>query len=203
MVPFANYEIEDKIKLMGYNHIVGIDEAGRGPLSGPVTAAAVRIPDECIPKLYGKVKDSKKLSAKKRDELYDIITTTCDVGVGIVSNNLVDDVNVLEATKIAMKKALRDVNNKDFVIVDGTVVLNNIDIPQTQIIKGDLKSISIAAASIVAKVVRDEIMKALHNEFPIYDWAKNKGYGTARHIEALRIYGPCKYHRFSFNKVKQ
>jgi ribonuclease HII len=202
MVFFANYDIEDKFKALNYKYIVGIDEVGRGSLCGPVTSAAVRIPEDFIPELYGKVKDSKKLSAKKRDYLYDLITENCDFGIGMVGNKLIDEINILEATKISMKKALNGVNKKDYALVDGNVVLNNINIPQTQIINGDVQSISIAAASIIAKVTRDDVMMALHSEFPIYDWYHNKGYGTAKHIDAIRVYGPCKYHRFSFNKVK-
>lgn len=202
MTSFADYEIEERLIGQGYKYIVGIDEAGRGPLAGPVTAAAVRIPIDFVPELCGKVKDSKKLSAKKRDELYDIISKNCDVGVCSISNRAIDDINILEATKLAMVRALRGVSKQDFVLIDGTIVLKSIDIPQSPIIKGDSKSVSIAAASIIAKVVRDEIIKALHNEFPVYQWDKNKGYGTKAHIEAIQTYGPCKYHRFTFNKVK-
>lgn len=202
MTPFADYEIEERLMASGYEYIVGVDEVGRGALASCVTAAAVRIPYKFVPELYGKLKDSKKLSPKKRDMLYDIITNNCDVGIYSFSNQVIDDINILEATKLAMIRALNFVKNKDFVLIDGNIILKSIDLPQTPLIKGDSKSMSIAAASIVAKVVRDEIMKALHNEFPIYQWDKNKGYGTKAHIEAIQTYGPCKYHRFSFNKVK-
>lgn len=195
------YEYEDMIKAKGYNYVVGVDEAGRGPGAGPVVAGAVRIPDYTIPALMGKVRDSKKLSAKRREELFEMITNTCDYGIGIMDNNIVDGINILEATKLAMRKAIGDVKYVDYVLVDGTVELD-ISLPQQQIIKGDNLSISIAAASIVAKVTRDDIMKMLHNVYPIYGWDKNKGYLTKLHIKAIREYGATEFHRRTFNKVK-
>ena len=195
------YEYEDEVKKHGYGYIVGIDEAGRGPGAGPVVAAAVRIPDYTIPALMGKVNDSKRLSAKRREELFTMITNTCDYGIGIVDNDVIDRINILNATKTAMIKALADVKFVDYVLVDGTVKLD-ISLPQKQIIKGDNLSISIAAASILAKVTRDEIMEMLHNVYPIYGWDKNKGYLTKFHIKAIREYGATEFHRKSFNKVK-
>lgn len=197
---FPDYIYEDKVKVKGYYYIAGIDEAGRGPGAGPVVASAVRIPDYIIPTLMGKVKDSKKLSAKRREELFEMITNTCDYGIGIIDNNIVDEVNILEATKLAMRKAISDLEYVDYVLIDGTVKLD-IDLPQQQIIKGDNLSISIAAASIVAKVTRDEIMKMLHNVYPIYGWNKNKGYLTKHHIKAIQEYGTTEFHRRSFSKV--
>lgn len=197
----ATYEYEDKVKEKGYHYITGVDEAGRGPGAGPVVAAAVRIPDRFIPVLTGKVKDSKKLSPKRREELFDIITNSCDYGIGVIDNKTIDRINILEATKLAMLNAIDDVRYVDYLLVDGTVVLNT-DLPQQQIIKGDNLSISIAAASIVAKVTRDEIMRTLHNIYPIYGWDKNKGYLTKIHIDAIKEYGATEFHRKSFNKVK-
>lgn len=169
--------------------------------SGPVVAAAVRIPDAQIPILMGRVKDSKKLSDKKRRELFEVIVNTCDYGIGVISNVIIDEINILEATKLAMKKALQAINAVDYVLIDGTVYLSDVDIPQKQVIKGDLKSISIASASIIAKVTRDSIMLTLHEEYPEYNWKKNKGYLTKEHIEAIKLYGVTKYHRNSFRKV--
>jgi ribonuclease HII len=201
MTNFPTYEYEEDLKEKGYKFIVGIDEAGRGPGAGPVVAAAVRIPDFYIPTLMGKVKDSKKLTAKKRDELYGIITYNCDYGVGVINNDIIDEINILEATKLAMRKALSDVKYVDYVLVDGNVKVSGIDVPQKQIVRGDNLSLSVAAASIVAKVVRDDIMTYLHYVYPVYNWRKNKGYLTKEHIEMLRLYGPTEYHRKSFKNV--
>lgn len=196
----ATYEFEDKVKEKGYLYIAGVDEAGRGPGAGPVVASAVRIPDHVIPSLTGKVKDSKKLSPGRREELFEVIINTCDYGVGIIDNRIIDEINILEATKLAMLKAIDDLKFVDYVLIDGTVELN-LDLPQQQIIKGDNLSISIAAASIIAKVTRDEIMEMLHNIYPIYGWDRNKGYLTREHIEAIKEYGITGFHRQSFSKV--
>ena len=202
MAAFPTYEYEEALKKEGnYTFIAGVDEVGRGSASGPVVAAAVRIPDHFLSILEGKVKDSKKLSAKKRDVLYEIITYNCDYGVGLIDNNIVDAINILEATKLAMRQAINGLKYVDYVLVDGNVELSGIDVPQKQIIKGDNLSISIAAASIVAKVSRDSIMTYLHYVYPIYNWKNNKGYLTKEHIKMLRLYGPTDYHRLSFNKV--
>lgn len=198
---FPTYEFEDDIKSKGYDFVAGVDEAGRGPGAGPVVAAAVRIPDYYIPTLMGRVKDSKKLSAKKRDGLYDMITHNCDYGIGVIDNKIIDEINILEATKLAMQKAINDLKYVNYVLIDGTVKVSGIGIPQKQIIKGDNLSLSIAAASIVAKVARDEMMQTLHYVYPVYNWIKNKGYLTKEHIKMLRLYGPSEFHRKSFNKV--
>lgn len=199
---FATYEIEANLKEKGYPYIVGVDEAGRGPLSGPVVAAAVYIPDDAVPQLLSKVTDSKKLTAKKREELFPLIREICDVGVGVVSNTVIDDINILEATKIAMEQAIFALKGIDYVLIDGTVKLKDFPYPQEQVIKGDAKSISIAAASVIAKVTRDRIMLDLHDIWSFYGWDKNKGYGTKVHIEAIKEYGPCEMHRMTFRKVK-
>lgn len=202
---YATYELENQLLEEGCGkYIVGVDEVGRGPGAGPVTAGAVWIPDWRLPKLMTKIRDSKTLTEKKREELFNLIDETCLWAVESVDNNVIDDINILNATKLAMEKALvnlGDVVDADHVLIDGTVKLDGLWIPQTQVIRGDQKSISIAAASIMAKVTRDEEMKTLHWIYPQYDWLNNKGYLTANHISALKEYGPCKYHRMSFRRV--
>lgn len=198
---FATYELEEEAKSQGYDFVAGVDEVGRGPGAGSVMAAAVIIPEDYLPKLMGRVKDSKKLSEKKREALYEEIIQNCEYGIGKISNNVIDEINILEATKLAMRDALRCLKNVDYALVDGTVKLHDLWVPQQQVIRGDSKSISIAAASIVAKVIRDEEMRTLHWIYPQYGWIRNKGYLTKEHIEALKEYGPCKYHRMSFRRV--
>ena len=198
---YPTYDIEDTVKSKGFRYIAGVDEAGRGPGAGPVVAAAAVIPEEVIPDLLLKVNDSKKLTAKKREALYSIIMERCDVGVGLISSDTIDDINILQATKLAMKEALSNLHNVDYAIIDGTVLLNDLWVPQDQVIKGDNKSISIATASIIAKVVRDKVMLDLHDIFPIYGWDTNKGYLTKRHVEAIKLYGITEFHRESFRKV--
>jgi len=195
------YFLEKEVISRGYNFVAGVDEAGRGPGAGPVVASAVRIPSARVEELIELgVNDSKKLSEKRREALYEEIITTCDYGIGIINNDIIDEINVLEATKLAMVKAINDLMLCDFALIDGTVVLK-IPIEQKQIIKGDSKSISIAAASILAKVTRDRIMYNLHEKFPIYHWNTNKGYLTAKHIVAIKKYGITEYHRLSFKRV--
>lgn len=195
---FPTYSIEDEIKAKGFKYISGVDEVARGTLVGSVVAAAVVIPDVFITKLMYKVNDSKKLSPKKREELYKLITDNCDYGIGEVSNEEIDRINILEATRLAMYSALSKLSISDYALIDGNVILDNLGIPQQQIIKGDCKSISIGAASIIAKVTKDRIMDRLHEEYPMYGWLTNKGYGTEKHIEAIRRYGVTVYHRKSF-----
>lgn len=195
---FPTYEIEDEVKRHGYVNIAGVDEVARGTLVGSVVASAVIIPDKFISKLIYKVNDSKKLSPTRRAELYDLITDNCDYGIGIISNEVIDEINILEATKLAMKIALTKLGTADYVLIDGDVVLDNIDIPQQQITKGDCKSISIASASIIAKVKKDRIMDRLHEEFPQYSWDTNRGYGTEKHLNAIKKYGITPYHRKRF-----
>jgi len=195
------YFLEKEVISRGYNFVAGVDEAGRGPGAGPVVASAVRIPSARVEELIELgVNDSKKLSEKRREALYEEIITTCDYGIGIINNDIIDEINVLEATKLAMVKAINDLMLCDFALIDGTVILK-IPIEQKQIIKGDSKSISIAAASILAKVTRDRIMYNLHEKFPIYHWNTNKGYLTAKHIVAIKKYGITEYHRLSFKRV--
>ena len=196
------YFLERAVLNKGYKFIAGVDEAGRGPGAGPVVASAVRIPKDRVDELLEtKINDSKKLSEKRREEMYDKIIETCDYGIGIINNDIIDEINVLEATKLAMIKAVNDLNYCDYALVDGTIVLK-ITVEQEQIIKGDEQSISIAAASILAKVTRDRIMYDLHDVFPVYSWDTNKGYLTSKHIKAINKYGITEYHRLSFKRVE-
>ena len=179
-----------------YAYICGIDEVGRGPLAGPVVAAAVILPKDCRI-LY--INDSKQLSEKKREELYSVITREAVAyAVGSASPERIDEINILQATYEAMREAVGKLNPRPDILLNDAVRIPQISIPQVPIVKGDAKSISIAAASIVAKVTRDRWMTAYDKEFPEYDFAGNKGYGSAGHIEALKKYGPTPLHRRSF-----
>ena len=179
-----------------YGMVCGIDEAGRGPLAGPVAAGAVILPeDAAIPGLN----DSKQLTAKKREELYDIIfRKAVAAGVGIVSPKRIDEINILQATYEAMRKAVASLKVAPDVLLNDAVMIPQLPYRQVPIIKGDQKSVSIAAASIIAKVTRDRLMTEYDRIYPEYDFAGNKGYGSAAHIEALKKYGPCPIHRKSF-----
>ena len=198
MMDFPTYSIEDSVKRQGYLNIAGVDEVARGTLVGSVVAAAVIIPEEFITKLIYKVNDSKKLTKKKRNELYDLIISNCDCGIGEISNEVIDEINILEATRLAMYSALTKLGIVDYALIDGNVILSPLDLPQQQIIKGDCKSISIASASIIAKVTKDRIMHQLHKEYPMYGWNTNMGYGTSKHMEAIKKYGITVHHRKSF-----
>ena len=181
--------------------VLGVDEAGRGPLAGAVVAGAVIIP-EYFSELY-EINDSKKLTEKKREKLFEIIMEKCIVGIGISDEKEIDEVNILNATFYAMRKAISQVTEKaefDVVLVDGNHKIKGYMGKQEEVIKGDAKSLSIAAASIVAKVTRDRMMLEVDKEFPEYNFAKHKGYGTKLHREILLEKGPCKYHRKSFLK---
>ena len=182
----------------GYDLVAGIDEVGRGPLAGPVVAAAVILPKEC--KIEG-VNDSKKLSAKKREELYDIILEKAvSYGIGVVSNERIDEINILQATYEAMREALSQLKPKAEYILADAVTIPMVSTPQRGIIKGDAKSMSIGAASIVAKVYRDRMMEAYEEVYPGYGFASNKGYGAAEHIEGIRKQGITPIHRKTFVK---
>ncbi len=192
------YKYEKELYAKGLNLIGGVDEVGRGPLIGSVVAACVVLPKDFV--LEG-LTDSKKLSEKKRDLFYDIIKEKAiAIGVGIVDEKKIDEINIYEATKIAMKEAIKNTNIKlDHVLIDAMPL--DIDVPTTSIIKGDAKSISIAAASVIAKVTRDRMMYELDIKYPMYDLKNNKGYGTKKHLEAIEKYGITKYHRLSFKPV--
>jgi ribonuclease HII len=180
----------------GYRLIAGIDEAGRGPLAGPVVAAAVILPPDYE---HPAIDDSKVLSSRVRDELYEVIQRdAAAVGIGVIEAQVIDAVNILQATLVAMKEAVLSLQQSpDYLLIDG---LNRIAvaIPQETIVQGDGRSISIAAASIVAKVSRDRIMEMYHRQYPQYNFLSNKGYGTREHREAILRYGRCKLHRQSF-----
>ena len=180
----------------GKLYVAGVDEVGRGPLAGPVVTAAVILPFDFD--ILG-VDDSKKLSAKKREELYELIMEKAiAVSIGRREPEVIDEINILEATKAAMADAINGLSVKpDHVLIDA-VKLKDLDIPQTAIIKGDAKSVSIAAASIIAKVTRDREMVEMDEKYPGYAFASNKGYGTKAHYEGLAKLGPCPIHRKSF-----
>lgn len=188
---------ERRARQQGHKVIAGIDEAGRGPLAGPVVAAAVILPFDYQ---NTDIKDSKKLSAKKREALYEIIKRDAlSIGLGVVKVPVIDAINILRASLEAMREAVSDLTlPPDYLLIDGTKYINS-DIPQETIVKGDSLSISVAAASIIAKVSRDKIMEIYHHQFSQYNFLKNKGYGTAEHRDAIRKYGSCKLHRRSFS----
>ena len=187
-------EYEHKYEHLGY--LCGIDEVGRGPLAGPVVACAVILPkDSKI--LY--LNDSKKLSASKREELYEVIMKEAvSVGVGMRSPERIDEINILQATYEAMREAVGKLEVMPQLLLNDAVTIPQITIPQVPIIKGDAKSVSIAAASIVAKVTRDRLMEEYDSVFPEYGFASNKGYGSAAHVEALKKYGATPIHRKTF-----
>jgi len=189
-------QFESHARQHGYQVIAGIDEAGRGPLAGPVVAAAVILPPGYR---HPEINDSKQLTARRREFLYEVIKTDAlAVGLGVIEAPVIDRINILQATLMAMRDAVTDLSlSPDYLLIDGK---NRIDVqaPQKAIVKGDAKSISIAAASIIAKVSRDRIMEIYHRQFPQYNFLKNKGYGTVEHREAIHRCGRCKIHRLSF-----
>ena len=179
-----------------YTYICGIDEVGRGPLAGPVVAGAVILPKDCDI-LY--INDSKKLTAAKREELYDeIMDKAVATGIGMVSSQRIDEINILQATYEAMREAISKLNPSPDILLNDAVTIPEVTIPQVPIIKGDAKSISIGAASIIAKVTRDRLMVEYDQILPEYGFASNKGYGSAEHIAALKKYGASPIHRKSF-----
>lgn len=194
-----DYKYENDARMKGFLTVCGVDEAGRGPLAGPVCAAAVILPEELV---IDGLNDSKKLSEKKREELYSVITEKAicfSVAFGTVDE--IEEYNILNATFLAMNRAVDLLAVKpDFAIIDGNRVPKGIKIPCETVIKGDAKSCSVAAASIIAKVTRDRLMYEYDKEFPNFGFGKHKGYGTALHYEMLKKYGPTKYHRMSFLK---
>ena len=185
---------------LSYNKIIrGVDEAGRGPLAGPVVAAAVII--ENYIGEFEAINDSKKLTEKKRQELYPLIVENCKIGLGIVDCKRIDEINILNATFEAMKMAVESVEaDYEIVLVDGNKNIKGFEGNQECIVKGDGKSLSIAAASIIAKVTRDRIMQETAAKFPQYNFEKHKGYGTKLHVEKILEHGPCEQHRQTFLK---
>lgn len=195
-----NKKYEKELYKTGIKYICGVDEVGRGPLVGPVVAAAVILPSDFV--LEG-LTDSKKLSEKKREQFSSIIKERClSYGIGVISNDVIDEINIYEATKLAMYEAINNLKIiPDHVLIDAMKL--DLDIPSTSIIKGDLKSISISAASVIAKVYRDNLMDELDKEYPYYDFKKNKGYPTKKHIEAIKKYGILKEHRHTYGPVSE
>jgi ribonuclease HII len=191
---------EKSLSRSGYKEIAGVDEAGRGPLAGPVVAGAVIVRDFHFKE---RIDDSKKLTAKKREKAYHEIFEKCNVGIGIVDEKIIDRINIYQATKRAMQIAVSNLKiPPDYVIVDGNMKITT-RCPIKCIVGGDSKSISIAAASIIAKVTRDKIMVEYDKQYPQYEFAKHKGYGTKAHIEALKNHGPSPIHRRSFRPIKK
>ena len=193
-------EFENELYKKGITLIAGVDEVGRGPLVGPVVTAAVILP----PNFYDeRINDSKKLTEKKRELLYSVIyENAISIGIGMSSNEVIDEINILEATKKAMKEAINNLSVKpEHILIDAVKL--DINIPSTSIIKGDAKSQSIAAASIIAKVTRDRMMVELDKEYPEYDFKSNKGYGTKKHIDAIYKYGVLKEHRKTFAPISE
>jgi len=180
----------------GYGNIAGIDEAGRGPLAGPVVAAAVILPPDYE---HAEIRDSKKLSPQQRERLSTVIQREAvSIGIGVIEAPVIDAVNILQATLAAMKEAVLGLfPPPDYLLIDGLYRIS-LTVPQEAIVRGDARSVSIAAASIVAKVSRDRIMEMYHRQFPQYNFLRNKGYGTPEHREAIMKYGRCKIHRHSF-----
>lgn len=187
---------ESEIRQLGFTSVAGIDEAGRGPLAGPVVAAAVILPPEYR---NGDIRDSKKLTPSQREKLYHIIRNDAlSVGLGVVGPSLIDEINILRASLRAMEEAVSELSiPPDYLLIDGRDTIN-LPIGQKAIIKGDSLSISIASASIIAKVTRDRMMDEYHEQYSVYNFKKNKGYGTREHREAIREFGHCEIHRKSF-----
>ncbi len=203
-----SFEKEKSLFAQGIKLIAGIDEAGRGPLAGPVVAAVAVLNSEILAdaakmeKLSG-INDSKKITAKKRDLLFDLVRENFfEVGVGVVDHETIDRVNILQATFLAMKMAVGQLKQKpDYLMVDGKFIIPNSSFRQEAVIDGDALVFSIAAASIIAKVTRDRLMEEYDKRFPAYGFAKHAGYGTKAHIEALKRFGPCTIHRKTFRPI--
>ena len=194
-----DFSCENIARQKGYKFICGVDEAGRGPLAGPVCAAAVILPPDCI---IDGLNDSKKISEKKREMLFEqIIQKAVSYSVAYGTLEEIEKYNILEATYLAMNRAIDGLSQKaDFALIDGNRIPKNIKIPCETVVKGDSKSCSVAAASILAKVTRDRLMLEYDKKYPQYNFAKHKGYGTKAHYEAIKEYGVCEIHRLSFLK---
>lgn len=191
-------EFENSARSQGYQNIAGIDEAGRGPLAGPVVAACCILKEESI---ILELNDSKKLTQNKREKIYDeILDNAMSWGIGMADNMEIDEINILNATKLAMLRAVEAMDIRPDILLVDAVKLENLDIPQITIVKGDLLSQSIAAASILAKVTRDRLMRSYCKTYPVYQFEKHKGYGTKAHYEAIREFGITPIHRKTFTK---
>jgi ribonuclease HII len=193
------YQYDESLREKGFLRIAGIDEAGRGPLAGPVVAAAVVFSKSITIK---GLRDSKKVPEKERGILYsEVLRFSEDIGVGIVGHEEIDRLNILRATRLAMQHAVEDLSQPPDILVIDALSLPSIPIRQLSIIKGESISASVAAASIVAKFVRDKIMMEYHRQYPHYNFEKHKGYSTKEHLDMIRLYGPCPIHRKSFQRV--
>jgi len=197
MVDLRAYE--DTLHQEGYGAVCGLDEVGRGPLAGPVVASAVILPEG--QQIEG-LRDSKRLSPPQRERFFEVIQgCAVAVGLGIVENEVIDRINILQATRLAMRKAVAALSKKpDYLLIDA-LMLPELELPQKAIIRGDCLSLSIAAASVMAKVTRDRLMIRYHETFPVYQFHRHKGYGTRVHLQKIREFGPCKLHRKSFRGV--
>ena len=194
---------EDKLTVQGYRLIAGVDEVGRGPLAGPVVAAAVILPLEKHPSWLSKVRDSKQLTASQRESIFGrVLESGMPFGVGSVSHKVIDERGIAPATRMAMRRAIEQLSTRpDYLLID-FMRLPGIRIPQKSVVDGDSLCLSIAVASIVAKVTRDRLMVELDGQFPGYGLAQHKGYGTREHLEALLRLGPCPIHRKTFEPVR-
>ncbi|MEW6427032.1 MAG: ribonuclease HII [Thermodesulfobacteriota bacterium] len=197
----GRYDFEGELLAKGYRIVAGVDEAGRGPLAGPVVAACVVLPAGCDPSLFD---DSKKLTDARRRQLFAVLRDSgAAVGIGVVSEKVIDEINILQASLLAMRRAVAELAvSPDYLLVDGN---QNVPLPlaQTALVKGDSRCASIGAASIVAKVVRDDMMDRYDEEFPLYGFRQHKGYPTGGHRAAIRRHGPCAIHRRSFRGVRE
>jgi len=199
MINLQNFEFETKLHKQGYQNVAGVDEVGRGPLAGPVYAAAVILGPGKIP--MG-LNDSKKLSAKNRNSVLESILEYADISIASASEREIEQINILQASHLAMVRAVAGLKKKpDYVLVDGNLIPQDLRIPATAVIKGDARSLSIAAASIVAKVKRDLVMSDLAQHYPGYGWEKNAGYPTTEHLKALQDLGVTPHHRRTFKPV--
>ena len=199
MSSLPTFEFEEDLQAQGYQNIAGVDEVGRGPLAGPVFAAAVILDPRHIP---NGLNDSKKLSAAKREILLKAIMEHAEVSIASASEREIETINILQASHLAMVRAVHNLKKRpDHVLVDGNLIPRNLEIPATALIKGDSRSVSIAAASIVAKISRDFVMCDLGQQFPGYGWEKNAGYPTAQHLKALQDLGVTPHHRRTFKPV--
>lgn len=193
------YRHDESFRKRGFQHVAGIDEAGRGPLAGPVVAAAVVLPS--MKRIEG-LRDSKKVPEKERESLFwELLFCSLDIGVGVIDAETIDRINILRATRLAMEIAVKDLSSVPDLLLIDAVKLPQMKMEQVSLIKGESKSASISAASIVAKVVRDGIMRQYDSAYPEYGFARHKGYSTKEHMEKIVLHGPCPIHRKSFEKV--
>jgi len=201
----ANFDLEYDLIEKGYTAILGLDECAKGNLAGPIVASAVLIDETLVPVFEQFVDDSKKMSPKKRLEVCDVLQVTCECKLGIATNDEIDKLNILEATKLAMSRAAAQFEDVDYLLIDGNMKFEGTfgDVPYTSVVKGDAKSISIAAASILAKTYHTKLMEAYDKEYPLYGFGQHKGYGTKKHREAIIKFGVLPIHRKTFKRVRE